>query len=398
MPGDVVIDATTTYQTMDGFGASDAFVGSLTTEQLDMFFAQDSGIGLSLIRTGIDVDGNTSSGNWSNEQGAVARGAKVFATPWTPPAAYKDNGSLDNGGTLLSQYYGNWADILVNFVTAGAQNGVPIFAISVQNEPDISISYVSCTYTPDQMTSFVSILGPKLATLNPRPLLMMPEASNYGTSWSFISNLEANLAASSYVDIYATHQYGDPIAPQSNLNPIWETEYSTFDAFDASIVNGISVAQAIFSAIVTGNVSAWNYWELINSAPAPGGDNEGLVGYGLGSIPITMTKRLYTLGNFSKFVRPGFVRIGTGGSNVNGVSVVAFKNPSSGMPVVIAINPGASDASVGFTLQGTGPSAITPWVTSASADLAAQALIAVSSGRFTSILPAQSVTTFVGSP
>jgi O-glycosyl hydrolase len=139
---------------------------------------------------------------------------------------------------------------------------------------------------------------------------------------------------------------------------------------------------------------------LLGSSPANAvEDNEGLIGHKAdGPGNATVTKRLYTLGNFSKFVRPGYVRIATIASSVSGVSIVAFKNPSNGIPIVIAINADSSDARVDISFQSTAPSGITPWVTSSSLDLSPQAQIPVSGGRFATTLPGQSVTTFVGSP
>jgi glucuronoarabinoxylan endo-1,4-beta-xylanase len=398
--GDIVIDAAIQFQTMVGFGASDGFIGDLSSQQMDLFFSQDSGIGLSLLRAIMTPSGEVFGGSWANKQGAIARGAKIFATPLSPPAAFKDNGDVNNGGTLLPQYYGNWADALVSFVSTAAQNGVPIYAMSMQNEPEISIYYYSCTYTPQQMASFIEVAGPKLAAMSRRPLLMMPESSNWIELWWYTATLESDAAASTYVDIYATHQYSDPITPQSNAKPIWVTEYSTFDPFDPTIVNAIKVAQDIYSAIVTGGASAWNYWMLLGSSPANAvEDNEGLIGHKAdGPGNATVTKRLYTLGNFSKFVRPDYVRIATTASSVSSVSVVAFKNPSNGMPIVIAINADSSDARVEISFQSTAPSGITPWVTSSSLDLSPQAQIPISGGRFATTLPGQSVTTFVGSP
>jgi glucuronoarabinoxylan endo-1,4-beta-xylanase len=87
----------------------------------------------------------------------------------------------------------------------------------------------------------------------------------------------------------------------SNARLIWETEMSSFDAFDPSIGNGLMVAQWVHDAIANG-VTAWHYWWLLNL----NGDNEGLIGHNVGSDPIETanpsitTKRVYTVGNFSK--------------------------------------------------------------------------------------------------
>jgi glucuronoarabinoxylan endo-1,4-beta-xylanase len=104
---------------------------------------------------------------------------------------------------------------------------------------------------------------------------------------------------------------------------------------------------------------------------------------------------LYTLGNFSKFVRPGFVVVGASGAP-NGVSVTAYKNPSTGAFVIVAINQGGGDIPLTVTLSGLAVSSVTPWVTSSSLDLIQQSPVAVSGGSFTTTLPIYSVTSFVG--
>jgi glucuronoarabinoxylan endo-1,4-beta-xylanase len=381
---------------MDGFGASDRDLGDLSDAQISLFFdaANNSGIGLSILRTSISPSGQPSNGDWSNLQRAQALSVKIWAAPWTPPGNWKTNGSESNGGDLLSSHYADWATSLVGYVTSGASNGVTISAVSVQNEPDYTAFYDSCIYSSSEMVAFIQTLGPMLAALNPRPKLIMPETSNWSSLWSFTSAVEADPTASSYTDIYASHQYAGSPAQQSNAKPIWETEFSTFDGFDPSINNGISVAQTIHQAITSGGAQAWHYWWLIGI----GTDNEGLIGSS--NDPPgqpTMTKRFYALGNFSKFVRPGFVRIGTR-NEPSGVLMTAYRDPSGSTFAVVAINTNGADTPVTFALNNLQASSITPWITSATLDLAAQPSVAVSSGVFSTTLPATSITTLVSSP
>jgi glucuronoarabinoxylan endo-1,4-beta-xylanase len=96
----------------------------------------------------------------------------------------------------------------------------------------------------------------------------------------------------------------------------------------------------------------------------------------------------------SKFVRPGFVRIDVS-SVPPGVSMTAFQDASSANPVVVAINT-SGDKPMGISFAGNAPSSVTPWVTSATLDLAPQASVPLSGNRVQVTLPAQSVTTLVG--
>jgi glucuronoarabinoxylan endo-1,4-beta-xylanase len=385
--GGLTVNFTDVHQHIDGFGASDAFLGALTDAQADLFFSPTLGIGLTFLRTGISSTGAT-MGAYSNAVKAAARGAQVWATPWTAPAAYKDNGSLDNGGNLLAADYSAWASILAGFqATMIANGGPPLYAISVQNEPDFSASYVSMLYTNQAMDNFIQVLGPKLAALTPAPKLIMPEVASWGNAWGFSGTVLGDSVAAPYLSIVAAHQYGGVSAPQTTARPIWETEQSSFEALDPSIANGLMVAQWINDAITIGNVSAWHYWWLIGQ-----GDDQGILGSG-GTV---MTKRYSTIGNFSKFVRPGFMVVGVTGAP-SGTSVTAYENQSTRAFVIVAINQNGSTVPLNVSLSGLTASAVTPWVTSSSLNLAQQSALAVSGGSFTATLAASSVTSFVGS-
>jgi O-glycosyl hydrolase len=126
---------------------------------------------------------------------------------------------------------------------------------------------------------------------------------------------------------------------------------------------------------------------LINNSNA---DNEGLIGNGTGGNT-TVTKRLYVLGNWSKFIRPGYVRVSTTGT-VTGVSVTAFLSGKT--CVVVAVNTGGS-VSLTFGLPGN-LSTMIPYLTDATHDLAAQGGVSVIAGVMSTTLPGSSVTSFVG--
>ena len=389
-PGDVVANFGDVRQRIDGFGASDRQHPALTDAQADLFFSATNGIGLSILRASIDPNGNYTNGRYSNATKAAARGAVVWGAPWTPPAAWKDNGSLNNGGHLLPAYYDAWATLLANFANVLQQNaGVPLYGVSVQNEPDWVASYNSAIYTNQEMVDFIKVLGPKLAALTPRPKLISPDVSQWeGTFWGFANAIMADPVAASYTDILATHQYFVPVPTPHTIPPgkqLWQTEMSSFDGPRTDIANGIEVAKWVHTAVAGASASAWHYWWLIGM----NNDNEGLLNPGG-----VLTKRLYTLGNFSKFIRPGFVRVGTSGGP-SGVYASAYKDPATNALAIVAINDNGSSVPFGVTLNGLTAATVTPWVTSAAEDLAPHAPIAVSGGRFTTTLPASTVTTFV---
>ncbi|HEY0462660.1 MAG TPA: glycoside hydrolase family 30 beta sandwich domain-containing protein, partial [Polyangiaceae bacterium] len=153
----------------------------------------------------------------------------------------------------------------------------------------------------------------------------------------------------------------------------------------ATIDNAIAVAVAIHDAIVIGNASAWHYWWLMNHSP----DNQGLLNQGG-----VKTKRLYSVGNYSKFVRPGFARIGTLGGP-EGVVASAFRD-CAGRFALVVINKNPVSTPFGIAFKGAAAKSVTPWVTSSTLNLVAGAKLEVSAGRVETTLPASSVTTFVG--
>lgn len=382
---DVTVNFGDVQQTMDGFGACDRNSVELTDPLADLFFDQATGIGLSLLRTTMFDDG-TGTGYPANYSKAVARGAKVWVAPWTAPAAWKDNGSTINGGHLLVASYGAWADRLCAFQTnLLADSGVNLYAISIQNEPDYSAPYSSMLYTTAEMVAFAKVLWPKMQLLSPIPRLIFSEVASQANFASYVTAMLADGTTAPYVDIVAWHQYdgtnGTPIASHPN----WQTEMSYFDAFDATMTSALTMSASIHSALITGNVSAWHYWELT----APQSDNEGLIGHDGGT---QTTKRVYALGNWSKFVRPGMVRVGTTGT-ITGVSISAFKNASTGAYAVVVVNPTAGAISKVLSTAGA---TVTPWITDATRDLVAQTALPVVENCFTASLPALSVTTFAG--
>src|SRR5450432_1032880 len=306
-PGTAVITWTDVHQPISGFGGADLDNGNIPDATITQLFDPDKGIGLSMLRTSIDPTGLPTNGNWSNLQRAQKLGVLIWAAPWTPPKEWKSAGSFA-GGSLLPANYAAWAARLASYVTMAKANGVTIWGVSPQNEPNLETTYDSCVYSPFEYMNFLKVVGPVFAALTPRPKLLVGEPNAWEALWDYSGTIEKDATASTYADIYAAHEYGshDPTVPMSSAKPIWETEVSTFDSFSADIGNGLRVAKLVHDAIIIGNAQAWTYWWLIGQ----GTDNEGLMG---SNGKPSNTKRMFAVGNFSKFVRPGFVRVGTTG-------------------------------------------------------------------------------------
>jgi glucuronoarabinoxylan endo-1,4-beta-xylanase len=142
--------------------------------------------------------------------------------------------------------------------------------------------------------------------------------------------------------------------------------------------------------LTVANLNAWHLWWLYNAT--------GNGGFLYDTTTNTWAKRLWVLGNFSRFVRPGFMRASTSGTVPSGVLLSAYMNPADGTVAVVAVNNNASATPLSLFVSGAAPCTVTPWVTSASDSLVAKSPITVANARFSATLDATSVTTFVGKP
>ena len=389
-PTNCVVNWSDVHQSIDGFGASSAWNSSLTTAQMNMFYSTNTGIGLSFLRTRIAPGGGTVEG--SAMQMARDRGARVWSSPWSPAANFKNNNNTTNGGFAgTPANYQAYANQLAGYVVNIKNTyGVNLYAISVQNEPDAFVTnYESCNWSAQQIHDFVPYLYNALAASNVASTkIILPESQN----WQDYSNLAVTAmsdSTSNDVSIIADHNY-DGNGPASLIKnsygkTLWETEVSTYDPYDGSINNGIYWAERIHLFLTQAQVNAWHFWWLIPY----GTDNEGLT-----DQSGNPAKRMYALGNFSRFVRPGFYRIGV--SNNAPTFVSAFKDPNTGKFAIVAINASPGIYTQTFNLSSFAASIVTPWVTSGSLSLSNQAPVAVTNSSFVYNLPAYSVVTFVG--
>ena len=398
--GDITVTPSKTYQVVDGFGEADVWQNSSSTAMQTLLWDPVNGIGLNLLRVGID--GTSGSPNIMGSAGYAdgtacvkfnGSACKVWAAPWSPPAGDKDNNNVNNGGHLNSSNYASWSKVLAAFPAFYKKNGgVDLYAISAQNEPDFTASYQSCLFNSSQMVAWIDVLGPALAALSPPVKVLAAEPDNWGNIWGgdgYGPAIIADSMANSFVGPIATHDYGGtsagtygrPAPPSNNTHHVWETECTPGDT------GPITIATMIYAAFSTGGVSGWHYWWT-----------EALVPNNNTSSP---PAQVYALGNFSKFVRPGYYRVDVSGAPKASATtplVVAFTNLSDGTVSIVVVNGGGA-ANVSFFVAGTAwPASVTPYVTTSSSKLAAGTAISVSGGRFSASLAGQSVTTFVGKP
>jgi glucuronoarabinoxylan endo-1,4-beta-xylanase len=399
---DVVIDVTTRHQRIAGFGASSAWTAtSLTDERADTFFSPTEGLGLSLLRLRITPSGTTDENGTALK--AAQRGVAVWAAPWSPPGAWKTSpgcpegtpgcnpegpGTDAWGGHLLPEYYDDWAARLANFAANKANEGIPLIALSSQNEPDWVASWETCEWTPTELTTFVrDHLGPALRARDLDTKLMTPESANWDSLASYADPMLADPDARAEIGIVAVHDYGGTAyaytAPADNGKEFWETEisYHDFTGIDAAL----QTATSIHEHLTVANVNAFHYWWLMS-------DNVDSSLFAGGRL----TPQAYGLGQYSRFIRPGFFRVeATPSAPVLGLVVSAYFEPTLGRLVIVAVNSTADAMERTFGITGSGVTSMSPWVTNETLSLEPQISFAVSDSFAFSLAP-KSITTFVG--
>jgi glucuronoarabinoxylan endo-1,4-beta-xylanase len=422
----------TLKQPIDGFGISEAFHQSNNinnfpepkrTEILDLLFSTTKGAGFSILRN-IVGDGGTwgnatdgpnatiepSEGVWWNwdaknddqiwlmNECKNIYGVTLFmSTVWSPPAWMKTNGSVTGGGNVKADKYQQFADYLAEYVNGYKSHyGIDIYAISMANEPNLSTSYSSCQWSSSQITDFVgNYVKPTFQAKNVPAKFIVNESSNF--SESLVVDALNNANSSSRIDIVGTHCYGSSptvlTTTKSKGKRLWETEVSNLNNNDATITDGLSWARKVHDFMTVSEGNAFFYWW---GACYKTNNGEALIRMDMNAKTYSADKRLYTIGNFSRFVRPGWTRIDATANPASNVYLTAYKDSATGKFAIVVINNNSSTQDVTFTLSGFTPSSVTPYRTSASENLAQLAAISVSGGSFTATLGASSVTTFVG--
>ncbi len=368
------IDLSNTRMSFRGIGAASVWLGELSDTVMDKAYTTNGGcVGLQINRVRIDPGKNWTT-ELNNAKKAKARGAIVFATPWTPPASMKTNGATIHGSLSTSQY-GAYASYLNEYSAYMSNNGASLFAISVQNEPDWDPDYESCTYTPTQMLNFVKNNAGAISTR-----LIAAESLKFTKTYT--DPILNDSTARNNVEIMGGHLYGGGLADyplaRTYGKEVWMTEHLNTDV---SMTGQMQVAKEILDSFAVANFNTYTWW-YVKRAYGPIDDNGN------------RTKRGCFMAQFARWVRPGYSRVATTYNPSSGVYATAFKSGSK--VVVIALNNSTSTVSQTFAIGGgTAPTTVTPYRTSSSQDLATLSNIAVSGGSFTASLPGQSLTTFV---
>lgn len=390
----IEVNENQTFQSIDGFGytltgGSATLINNLATAEKEalikeLFSTDENAIGVSYLRISIgasDLSANVFTYNERplgqtdinqdhfsiNEEMkdlvpvlkkilAVNPKIKILGSPWTAPTWMKTNKAY-KGGSLLPAYYQSYATYFVKYIKAMKAQGIPIDAITIQNEPlhpgNTPSMYMEAA---DQAMFIKTALGPafKAAGITTKIIVYDHNADRPDYPMSIL----ADATASQYVDGSAFHLYGGKISALSTVHEAYPTKHIYFtEQWVGGPGNFAADLKWHVSTLIIGatrnwsrNVLEWNLAADANYNPhTPDGGCKTCLGAITIAPAISRNVAYYVIGHASKFVRPGSIRIGS--NMVESLSNVAFKTPN-GKYVLIVMNTSANDQTFNIKHKG----------------------------------------------
>lgn len=380
----ILVDTNHRYQTIEGFGGAFTEAAAYTFSQLKpdaqsavlkAYFDPIDGLGYTLCRTHInscdfslgnyaydEVEGDTELKFFSIEHDRrtlipfiraamqVAGGPiKIFASPWSPPAWMKTNGEMNHGGKLKPEFREAWAQYYVRYVHAYIEEGIPIWGLTVQNEPEATQRWDSCIYTGEEEHDFVrDYLGPALKAGDLGHLRLMIWDHNRDRMYERAQVVFDDPEAAQYVWGTAFHWYvGDNFDNVQRVHDAFPDKHLLFtegcqeggphlgewevgERYGRSMINDLNRW-----------TEGWVDWNLL--LDEQGGPNH--VG-NYCSAPIIADTRscdltglhflssYYYIGHFSRFIRPGAERV-VCSPTLDALEATAFRNADSKVALVV---------------------------------------------------------------
>ncbi len=391
----VTVDRAVKFQEILGFGGAFTEAAAVTWLKMspanrqriiEAYFNHESGHGYNLGRTHINscdfALGNYACAevpdDWKLEHFNIERdrravlpmigealgatggeGMTFFVTPWSPPPWMKTNSKMNNGGQLRPECRQVWADHYVRFIRAYEEAGVPVWGLTVQNEPAATQTWDSCVYSAQEESDFVrDYLGPTLERAGLGRLKIIIWDHNRDTMVQRARVAYADPAASKYIWGTGFHWYVEDKFDNLQLHhDAFPDKHLLFTEgcqeggpHPGSWAVGERYGRSMIHDFNRWTVG-WCDWNLV--LDETGGPNH--VG-NFCSAPIlcdTQADTLhfqssyYYIGHFARFVRPGARRV-LCATTRDALQATAFVNPDGGL-VVVAMN--GTDEPLPFVLD-----------------------------------------------
>lgn len=342
------------------------------------YFDPEKGIGYSLARTNIhscdfssdsytyvaDNDSSLSTFSVAHDeryripfikQAIAAAGGtlRLFVSPWSPPAWMKDNNSLTQGGKLKQAYSQAWANYYIKFIRTYEAKGIPVWGLSVQNEPMAKQRWESCIYSSEEERDFIkNYLGPTLHKQGMGNKKLIAWDHNRDLLYQRASVILNDAEAAKYVWGIGFHWYetwtGGPMQfdnlrlvsqafPGKNLifTEGCQEKFNLDSVYNWSL--GEKYGYSMINDFNNGTV-AWTDWNIL--LDENGGPNHvgnfcfAPVHADTRTGKLIYTNAYYYIGHFSKFIKAGAKRIAASSNRIQ-LQTTAFRNPDGSMVVVV---------------------------------------------------------------
>ncbi len=375
----VSVMPSSTFQAMQGFGGAFTEAAAVTwlslspakrKEVLQAYFDPELGHGYTLCRVHmnscdfslgnyahLETAGDEALQSFSIERDRQAllpfiqealklTPLKLLVSPWSPPAWMKSNGQMNHGGYLLPRYRSTWARCFVRFIQEYAKEGVPVWGVSVQNEPAATQRWDSCLYSAEQERDFVrDFLGPELEKAGLGHIHIIIWDHNRDLMVERANVVYSDAKAASYVWGTGFHWYGeDHFEHVQQVHDAWPDKQLLFTegcqeggAHNGSWEPGERYARSLINDLNRWTVG-WIDWNLLLNEQ--GGPNH--VG-NFCSAPILIDDQQHTLllqssyyylGHFSRFIKPGALRV-LCASTRQDLEATSFVNPDATLATVV---------------------------------------------------------------
>lgn len=394
------IDASKTYQTIIGFGGAFTESAAYTlskmspdkrAEVLNAYFNPTEGLGYTLCRTHIN-SADFSLGNYAYDEvdgdfelkhfdisrdkrwlipmikdAMAVKGAnfKVFASPWSPPAWMKTNGQMNYGGQLKPECRDVWARYYARYIKEYAKEDIAIWGLTVQNEPAATQTWDSCIWSAEEEGAFVrDHLGPTLEKEGLKDVKIMVWDHNKDIIFERVKPILSDPKTAQYVWGVGFHWYsGDQFENLAKVHNVFPGTNLLFTegCQEGGVRLGAWDLGERYAHDIIGDLNNWTVgwtdWNMV--LDERGGPNH--VDNLCDAPVIADTLRndvyyqssFYYMGHFSKYIRPGAVRIGSTANHVS-LETTAFKNTNGSVAVVVM---NRSNAEIPFHLKIDGKAA-----------------------------------------
>lgn len=383
------IDTDSLHQIIRGFGASNILLWrpDMTSGEIETAFGTGEGqLGFTILRIMVEADSNRWGLNLSTVKKAQAMGATIIAAPWHAPS---DLSEIVDGKTRVRyDKYNEYAAHLNSFAKFMSDNGVTLYGISVQNEPDITDQWTS--WTSDEMLTFMR----DHAHLIEGTKVMAPESFQFRRNMS--DPILNDSVACANTDIICGHIYGGGIAKyplaEEKDKELWMTEYlingdMNGANMDTSWTAALETAKSI-NGCMNVNMNSYVWWYLVRYY--------GPICDGTYLRKGEVTKKGYVMSQFAKFIRPGYFRIESSILPINNsIEMSAYIDPNTLKIVIVAINTSSSAIEQNFRLNNSQNFTFNTYTSSVSKDSEPGNQVIAENGKFVFTLERESITTFV---